>query len=364
MSGTEDKCFIVKVTNNCNLKCSYCYHFTNTDSSTTQNTMSDRVLTETIRVLLEHNERHAHFIWHGGEPLLLGKEFFEDILTLQRTYNKKNLGISNNVQTNGVLLSEDWVNFFQSHGFRVGVSLDGNMDLHMAHRNMREPGAFNRILRGVRFLRQTNTQFGILCVVDRSTLGREEEIFDFFIESGIRDMGFLPAAVTERGILDTDHSVSPEEYQQFLTRFFDVWTAKGIKGISIREFDEFFRWKVGVPRRACTNTNDCSLYFTVTPEGNIHLCDCFTTDESTKVGTVFEPLESIANTNRMQEFVQATSRVPQECETCRYNAMCNGGCKFHRYLADPGYSQPGYFCRAMKGLYAHIEQAMARGGSA
>ena len=157
-----------------------------------------------------------------------------------------------------------------------------------------------------------------------------------------------------------ERSITPEKYGEFLTTFFDLWQKKDIAGMRIREFDAILRGVLGIPQRLCTFSKDCADYYTITPDGGIYLCDCFPPSESFHAASVFDdPLEILQNSTQ-DAFRSRVKEPPVKCRLCEYGAICNGGCKFHRYIKDPHFGTESYYCESIRRLCSHVTSAVAR----
>lgn len=357
--------FIVKLTTECNLRCSYCYHFRNVGSKLTDDSMSiieEATLDKVIQRLIDFNDKHVYFIWHGGEPLLLGIEFFQKIIKLQEKHNLDNKQIFNSVQTNGILVNEEWAKFFKENNFRVGVSLDGHKELHINNRRLRKGhSSHEETLRGIEILKEFDVAFGILAVVTKQSISQAQEIFNFFVSKGIMNIGFLPAVVTNtEGHIVEQISVLPSEFSSFLTQFFEIWQKSGVHGFIVREFDEAMRGALGIPQKLCTFSNDCKDYFTILPNGDIYLCDCFPAIDKFHVGSIFEPLENIESSLNYSEFCQKISITPAKCKSCDLFSVCNGGCKYHRYLTQKDFTAESYYCDSIKYLRESVNNQISQ----
>lgn len=205
--------FISKVTNSCNLNCSYCYY--KKSLSKNKKIMSDNVLEEVIAKTLENNDKAANFVWHGGEPLLCGLDFFKKIVELQKKHNKKNLAIYNDIQTNALMLSKEFVHYFKDNNFDIGISLDGPFYIHAAGRNTSQ-SQYDTIINNIKYATQNYRVSGI-CVVTPYSLGHEQEIFDSIIDTGIKNIVFYPLNDD-----DFTKAIDPKLYGEFLLNMFNI----------------------------------------------------------------------------------------------------------------------------------------------
>lgn len=287
---------------------------------------------------------------------MMDRDFFESIVGIQRECVRgsgKDIVISNCIQTIGVLLDDEWIDFFVANDFNVSISLDGFFDLHARNRGMNRE-AFDAIMRNVARLSERKVPFSVLTVVTNETLGQEEELFDFFADYDISSFGFLPMNYG-----DEQDSLSPDDYGAFLRRFFELWITKGKMSISIREFDEFMRGYLGQAQRLCHLTDLCDCYFTVTPTGNLYPCDCFPQNEDTLLGSVFGSISDAHEANR--KFFELGHTMPSECDGCEFGHICNGGCRYHRWLKADDFSKRQFYCSSYKALYSDIAACLAMG---
>lgn len=355
-----DYSLIIKLTNACNLNCSYCYHRRDGHRNMHAH-MAMETLEAMIRKLLANNTKTAEFIWHGGEPLLTGIDTFRSIVALQKRYNVNNLPIKNSVQTNGTLLTREFIDFFIEHDFSIGISLDGPLELHAAERGTL-PQEYDKINTALRYLHTTNAKYGTLCVVTKNHIGKEQEIFDMICDLRIGCTAFLPCMVQANGIVDKGTTISPEEFGTFLVNMFDIWTASTTRGLSVRNFDDCLRFFLGKRPKTCICLNICDSYLTVLPGGEIFLCDNFCSSEKYHVGDIKTGFDSIANTAPMKKMRNAMENIPDECEGCPYFCACRGGCKYYRYAADVTMVKKQYYCESWKMLYDHVKPLMQNRG--
>lgn len=352
-----DYSLIVKITNDCNLNCSYCYHRRDANRNISS-TMTRDVISTMIRGLLEHNEEHAEFIWHGGEPLLVGLDTFRYIIEKQKQYNTKGLKIHNSVQTNGTLLDQEYIDFFNANDIHVGISIDGPFDMHTAQRGTYK-SEYESILTSLKDLNKTEARFGALCVVGKQHIGQAARIFELLHEHNIRHLAFLPCLVQDNGIVDHSLTISPKEYGQFLIDFFEVWIHSDLHGLCVRNFDDCIRFFRKRPAKTCINTNSCDRYLTVMPGGKIYLCDSFSASEEHLVGHVNDGFSDVDKTSAMRWLKETLLQVPDSCAKCKYYCGCYSGCKYRRWVRDPSMKQGHYYCLSTHMLFDHVAQYLA-----
>lgn len=354
-----DYSLIVKTTNNCNLNCSYCYYRHEISRDHPQ-FISHDTIELLIKNLLEHNEYSAEFIWHGGEPLLAGLDTFRFIIEKQNEYNVKGLKIRNSVQTNGTLLNDDYISFFEEHNIHIGISLDGPFDMHASQRKTSE-SQYEKILKSLKILNSSKGEYGVLCVVGKQHIGQAQRIFDLFKEYGIKQIGFLPCLVHENGVVNEELTISPNEYADFLINFFEIWINSDVHGICVRNFDDCIRFYRKKPTRNCINNCDCDQYITLMPNGNMYLCDNFSANEEYYIGQISDGFENIAAAKPMVWLKKSMQYTPDECTLCPYFNGCKSGCKYRRWVRSSDMKQGHYYCYGTKKFYAHVGKYFSQG---
>jgi len=344
---------IIKITDACNLKCSYCYHFKNIENSKKEILKFKDDNLKILTTFFLTNFSRVDFVWHGGEPLLSGIDFFSEAINLQNSIKKEGQYITNSIQTNGTLLNETWCHFFVKNKFHVGISIDGPEWIHKKYRTVNQ-SQFSQLEENIRFLNKHNAKFGVLTVVSNSTDEYVHDIYNFYVKNNITGIGFLPSVVQDtQGDIDLDKSISPEMYSDFLVKMFDYWCSSGIKGLQFREFDEVIRAYQNIPMQTCSMLN-CEEFLTVASNGDIYLCDCFPFLAKFKIGSIYSTINDIYNNKNFATFTKNVLTIPPECEGCKYIKICNGGCKYHRYLRNKDFKQQSFYCKTTKRIYNHI----------
>jgi len=346
------------VSGDCNLACEYCfYHDRPTDPYRGQvrHRMKDRVLRSLIRQMMEMAGPEVSFGWQGGEPTLAGLDFFERVVAYERRYGRSGQIVANGIQTNGWLIDDRWAAFFRRYKFLVGISLDGPEKLHDRYR--RTPsgrGTHARVMRAIETLRRHGVEFNILAVVNACTVEKPIEIYDYFLSHGFHYLQFIPCVEIdpETGQI-TDFSVQPEQYGRFLCRLFDCWYNKGYPRASERTFDAVLMAYMGMEPQMCVFQERCGAYVVVEYNGDVYPCD-FLVREDLRLGNILErPLREIVMDSRFRAFASAKSGYP-ECEECRWDFICHGGCQRMRGIV--GEENKQYLCEAYKQFFNYSER--------
>ncbi len=364
----------------CNLDCKYCFYLEkeNLYAKKSNWMMSDTVLENYIRQYIEaQNVPVVNFAWQGGEPTLMGVEFFRKAVALQ----KRHAGgkqITNAFQTNGVLLNDQWAEFLAQNQFLVGISIDGPRDLHDRYRVSKggQP-TFERVMQGVECLKKHRVEFNTLTAVHRHNADHPLEIYHFLKEIGSGFMQFIPiaervATVPNRDGLvlvspdDGDEaqvspwSVEPLQYGKFLCEIFDEWVRRDVGRYFIQTFDVALESWLGLPQSLCIFRDTCGAAMVMEHNGDLYSCDHFVYPEHRLGNILQEPMSSLVNSPRQWKFGQdKKDRLPRQCRECEVLFACNGECPKHRFARTPdGEAGLNYLCAGYKLFFRHIDPCM------
>ena len=298
------------------------------------------------------------FSWHGGEPTILGLDYFRKIVALQRKHRPAGRRIANGLQTNGILLDEDWGRFLAAEGFAVGLSLDGPRELHDRHRVTPEGRpTFEETMRGYEVLRRHHVDSDILCVVNADNVQFPVEVYGFFKRIGARYITFLPLVEPrpdEPGGASR-RSVPAEAWGAFLCAVFDTWVNGDIGRIKVQIFEEAARTAFGQEHSLCIFRPTCGDIPVIEHNGDLYSCDHFV-DSEHRLGNIREtPLVRLLESPGQQAFGRAKSdALPNICRICEVLAMCRGECPRNRFLLTPeGEAGVNYLCSGYKRFFIH-----------
>jgi uncharacterized protein len=343
----------------CNLDCRYCYYLEKDAlyPAGTPRRMPDDVLESYIVQHLDAAPgRTVNFSWHGGEPTILGLGFFRTVIGLQRRHQRAGITITNGVQTNGLLLDEDWCRFLATEGFRVGLSVDGPADLHDGYRitKGRKPSHASA-MQAFRLLRRHKVACDLLCVVHDRNVREPLRVYGFFRELDVRYLSFLPLVVrgSEQASVE---SVTAEAYGEFLCRIFDQWVRHDIGRIEVQNFDEACRTARRMEHSLCVVRETCGDIPVVELNGDVYSCDHYV-DGSHRVGNIADtPLGELLESPTQRAFGDAKrDTLPRRCRICEVRALCNGGCPKDRFIRTPdGEEGLNYLCAGFLTFYRHV----------
>lgn len=338
----------------CNLKCHYC--FFNTFSQSIPQVMELGVLEEVIKQFLQHSKskRLIRFIWHGGEPLLAGLEFFQNIITFQEQYNIYDCPIRNSLQTNGTLVTKEWAEWFGQHNFHVGVSIDGSPQSHNLMRtNMGGGDTWYAAVRGFKLLKEYGNRSGVLMVVHAQNASLAKESIEALRHEGVDKIGFNPYFESDHNRNHSFNSnlfLTPQKRAIFLKDAVDMWLEADDSEFSIREIDDFIAMYAGVSTGSCVCNGSCGNFVNIDIDGSVYPCERIPQSASTYFGNIMtEHLADILQSSNRMKFLDRVAYRPDDCLTCEMHKYCNNGCTHHR--VDGKY----YFCETRKELNNYLK---------
>jgi uncharacterized protein len=371
----------------CNLNCTYCFYLSKAGlpDGPGCSRMSDETLELLIRSYIRDvTTEEVVFTWQGGEPTMCGLDYFRKILSLQKKYARPGQTIHNDLQTNGILIDEQWCRFLKENDFLVGLSIDGPEHLHDAYRKAKDGSpTFERVLRAARLLKRFGVPFNTLTSVNRLNAAHPLQVYRFLRnELGSTHIQFTPvveprgfeqaapplegrshlpgkdeprARPGHPGSIVTDWSVDPHDWGAFLCRIFDEWRDRDIGRVLVNQFETLVSQHLGLGPQLCVYSETCGKAVAVEHDGRVYSCDHFVYPQY-EIGNIHE--------NRLRDIVLFRGQVrfgyakaetlPRYCLRCEYLADCRGECPKNRLLKTPE-GEPGlnYLCRGLKAFYAH-----------
>lgn len=361
LASRDFQIFVKPAGSLCNLNCVYCYYLKRKHlySKDVSFRMSENILEEYIKQHLRvYPDPEVRFSWHGGEPTILGLDYFHRIVELQRKHQSPQQNILNGIQTNGILLNEEWCRFFAAEDFSVGLSLDGPQEQHDSFRLTKDLRPTHKeVMRAYELLRKHNISFDILCVVNVKNVQSPIQIYSFFKQIDAPYVSFLPIVEPQ---MDAENGVSPltvsaEIWGDFLCTIFDEWVSKDIGKIKVQIFEEASRTAFGQDHSLCIFRPTCGDIPVVEHNGDFFSCDFFV-DQTHRVGNIMEtPLIKLLESPKQREFGLAKlDSLPRYCRECEVRPMCHGECPKNRFLLTPdGEEGLNYLCTGYKRFFNH-----------
>lgn len=355
---------IKPVSGACNLACRYCFYQDVMDKRHHGNLgfMSDQIRDALIEKAMAEAQYAVSFAFQGGEPTLAGLDFYQAFVEKAERLRRPGMQISYSIQTNGIIVDEKWAEFFRRHHFLVGLSLDGNKEIHDSMRvDPRGKGTFQAVSRTAALLTRTGVDFNILCVVSAATARKARAIYQYLKKSGYRYIQYIPCLDP----LDRVHgsqpfSLTPARYESFLKTTFDAWYEDLVRGeyVSIRYFDDLVHILAGKPSSSCALRGECGQYFVIEADGGVYPCDFYVLDEW-RMGNIREhDFTQLAGSTVRERFIRRGEKRPDECARCPYRPLCHGGCPRERVWDTPPVRH--IYCPALRSFFAYALPRLER----
>lgn len=354
----------------CNLVCDYCFFLKKEDLYPGSDfRMSEEVLESYVRQTIEgQNVPAVTIAWQGGEPTLMGLEFFRQAAGYVDKHLPAGMELEQTLQTNGVLLDEEWCAFLRENNFLVGLSLDGPRELHDAYR--RDKGGafvFDRVVRAARLMQEHGVEFNVLSTVNDVNSQKPLDVYRFFRdELKAPYLQFIPIVERDNdtgyqeGTAVTDRSVRPEQYGRFLIEIFDEWVRRDVGEMFVQTFDGVLAAWVRGYSTLCIFRPRCGEGAALEHNGDLYSCDHFV-EPDYLLGNITEtPLVELMASGQQRAFGAAKSAtLPRYCRECEYLFACHGECPKNRVLITPD-GEPGlnWLCDGLKAFYEHTERPM------
>ncbi len=314
--------------------------------------------------------------WQGGEPTLMGLDFFKRAVELARVYQKPGQRLAYSLQTNGTLLDDDWCEFFKQHNFLIGISLDGPAEMHNAYRvNRAGQGSFTQARRGWDMLQQHGVDTNILCAVHEANARRPLDTYRFFRdELQASYIQFIPIvereAVTNEAAPDeaeivmggrvSPRSVKPGQYGEFLVEVFDEWVRHDVVRVFVQNFETALASWCHLRSNVCIFQEVCGSSLVLEHNGDLYSCDHFV-EPAHRLGNILErPMAELAKSVAQRQFgLDKRARLPSVCTECKFLFACHGECPRNRFgLAPDGEGGLNYLCAGYKLFFQHIDRPM------
>jgi len=378
----------------CNLDCTYCFYLSKQKlaGGPGGGHMDDELLEQFVRNYIQSvTADEVVFSWQGGEPTLLGLEFFAKVVALQRKHAKPGQRVENDLQTNGTLLDEDWARFLKQHNFLVGLSIDGPREIHDHFRVTKhaEP-TFDKVFAAAKMLQKHGVRFNTLTCVHRFNASRPLDVYRFLrrelgstylqfipiveakdfetVAPQRWDPGRLPVVGTPEARPDHPHSVvtpwsvDPEEYGYFLSKVWDEWLARDVGKVLVNFCETLVVQRLGLPSQICVYSEICGKGVALEHDGSVYSCDHYVYPEYRLGNVRQQSLGDMVFAPEQVRFGYAKSeQLPAYCRGCDYLTDCWGECPKNRLLRTPD-GEPGlnYLCPGLKRFFMHARPAADR----
>ncbi|MBF9018301.1 MULTISPECIES: anaerobic sulfatase maturase [unclassified Oceanispirochaeta] len=362
----------------CNLNCTYCFYLEKESLFHEKKTMMpDEVLEAyTEKYIRSQSFKEINFAWQGGEPTMAGLDFFRKALKLQKRFNSGKK-ISNAIQTNGTLLTEEWCRFLAKNKFLVGLSLDGPELLHDAYRKSKTGGpTFKKLQRSLKLLKENNVEYNVLTTVNGKNSKEPLEVYNFLMESGVEYIQFIPIveraadaksielgftlstppSKDQQNINLTDWSVESSAYGDFLIAIFNQWVKNDVGSVFVMNFEWAFSSAIKGVSGICQFAQKCGNAGIVEHNGDIYSCDHYVYPEYKLGNIISDDPKVLFQSDQQTKFGNNKyDGLSKECRDCPVLTLCYGGCPKHRFIFNREEIHPqNYLCRGYKRFFTHI----------
>jgi uncharacterized protein len=367
----------------CNLNCEYCFYLEKQAlfAADEKYRMSDKVLSAFItNYITSQPTPVVEFVWQGGEPTLLGIDFFKRVIELQKPF-KGQKTITNSLQTNGTLLTAEWCQFLKKNNFMVGISLDGPKEVNDRYRRDRKGnGSFDQIMRGLNLLQEHKVEYNVLACVARETVKSPLDVYRFLRAEGVEFIQFTPVAERAFDVRDAptglrlagpavldkkDHqgditpwSVIPEEYGDFLIAIYEEWVRHDVGTVFVMNFEWVLNAWIGNPSPVCVHAKQCGRSIVIEHNGDVYACDHCVYPQHRLGNILADALPAMVQKSLDSGFgISKETALPRWCQECEVLPACQGGCPKHRFETTY-YDEPGlqYLCAGYKKFFLHIRK--------
>jgi uncharacterized protein len=348
----------------CNLDCSYCFYL-DREADPYKALPARRMSLETLERLVDtylfYSYPESIFAFQGGEPTLAGLAFYEKLIELQKQHGRDGQTVSNSMQTNGVLLDDNWCQLFKAYDWLIGISIDGPEPMHDLYRvNKQGAGTWRKVIAAVECLQRNRVEFNALCVISQANVSAAKELYRFFQSLGINHIQYIPLSEFDAEGRPLHFTVAPEQYGRFLCETFDAWWPDR-RRVHIRYFDNIMEALAGRKPGTCTMHETCDSYVVVEYNGDVYPCDFFV-EKDWRLGNVnLDSWPEIARRQRRYQFAGKKTIPHPECQACEYQSICHGGCPKHRHDPRGRFDELDYFCPAYKMIFGKSIGVLQRG---
>lgn len=363
----------------CNIDCTYCFYLEK-EALYPERNKNWRMTDETLETYIQQHiaaQRgdHVLFAWQGGEPTMMGLDFFRRVVALCAKYaNGKK--IEHALQTNGIVLNDEWASFFAENQFLIGLSIDGPAHLHNQYRvNRAGKGTHEQVVAAMALLKAHHVAFNTLTVVGKHNVGHAREVYDFLLAAGSRHMQFIPLvermSTEESSVLNlvlpgesaatlAPWTVPSWQFGEFLNQIFDIWIQRDVEHVSVQMFDVALAAWTGQPPVLCVHSETCGHAFALESNGDLYNCDHFVYPEHLLGNIHQHSIEEMNNSEQANAFGLAKREtLTPDCRRCDYRFACHGGCPKHRFAVSPtGHPGHNYLCAGYKHFFQHVTRYM------
>ncbi len=335
----------------CNLRCEYCFYLDKCHlyPETTRHRMSEAVLEQLIKGYMATSQPTYTIGWQGGEPTLMGEDFFAKVVKFQKKYGRSGAAVANGLQTNATLISDGMAKLFNKYHFLLGCSLDGSAEIHNHYRRtIGGKPTHADVLRGIETLRRHQVEFNILVLVSQANVSHAREVYRYLVAQGFLYHQYIPCVEFDENGELLPFAINDKQWGDFLCEVFDEWYSKDRFSVSIRHFDSILVKLLDGATNICVMGRNCCQYFIVEYNGDVYPCDFFV-EKPLKLGNVMHSSwQEMLNSETYREFGVQKVQWNNVCETCDCLDLCAGDCLKHRMYAGNPPKNLSWLCAGWK----------------
>ena len=355
----------------CNIACDYCFYYDRASlyPGASRHRMSEETLERVVSTFMATQQPTYSFGWQGGEPTLMGVDFFRRAVELQQAYGGPGSRVANGLQTNGMLVDDEMAKLFHDYRFLIGVSLDGPEDVHDTYRrSLAGSGTYARVRKGIEALQKNDVDVNILVLVSQANVRRAAEVYEFLRDQGFRYHQYIPCVEFGPDGTKAPFAITGAEWGAFLNELWDAWYPRDTRRISIRHFDSVLEYLVRGSYNVCSMGGRCNGYFVVEHTGDVYPCD-FAVAEDTLLGNIHDTeWGALQRSPAYRRFAAQKAQWSSACAECPYLHLCSGDCTKHRRTAElarafgqpvaapdgvPGETGISWLCQGWRDFYGH-----------
>lgn len=347
----------------CNLDCTYCFYSRKAGlyPASATHRMSDAVLEQLIRSYMATPQPQYVFGWQGGEPTLMGVEFFRKATELQQACGARGSTVANGMQTNGTLLTDELAAHFARFNFLVGISLDGPAEYHDRFRLSHDQRPTHaRVMDGIASLRRHQVEFNCLTLVSASNVAHGRQVYRYLRDQGLLYHQYIPCVEFDEHGERRPYAITARQWGDFLCAVFDEWIRCDTRKVSVRMFDSILARLVDEVHTVCHMDTDCCQYFVVEWNGDVYPCDFFVQPEL-KLGNIMEnSWDEMQASQVYRDFGRQKRAWNPCCAKCRHLALCAGDCLKHRVVPSGDPTRLSALCAGWRQFYDHTMKDFRR----
>ncbi len=347
----------------CNLRCTYCFYLEKSAlyPNASRHRMTHDVLEAMIGSYMRTSQPTYSIGWQGGEPTLMGVDFFRDVVALEKEHGKRGAVVANGLQTNATLIDDEFAGFLAEYNFLVGVSIDGPESTHDTYRcNSAGTGSHAAAMRGVDALKRNKVEYNALILVSAANVEHPQLVYEYLLDLGIFYHQYIPCVEFDDQGNPLPYAITGEQWGRFLKGVFDAWKKRDTHRVSIRDFDAIVGHMVTGRYSMCVQSGMCTGYFVVEHNGDVYPCDFFV-EPSKRLGSVLtDGWQTMQQSKKYRAFGRQKSAWNEACYRCPYVRYCSGDCLKQRFYGGADPERLSWLCPGWKSFYAHALPELER----